>query len=113
MAVGIGGRERVALVVVGRRADPALARRMRERVHGAVEAEPGEARGLAPARAEAGAPEEALRLGLPEAACIAGNRGHRRVLSPGREDFFTDYFLTRSVACMPFCLWPGSEHQSA
>ncbi len=60
----VGGCERASLVVARPRADPALAGRMRERADGAVEAETGEARGLAPARAEPGAPEETLGFGM-------------------------------------------------
>ena len=85
MAVGVGGSERAALVVVGRRPDPALARRVGERADGTVETEPGEARGLAAARPETGAPEQALGLAVRESAGVTGNGRHQVLLplSPG------------------------------
>jgi hypothetical protein len=117
VAIGIGRRQRAALVVVGTRADPALTWRMGERVHGAVKPEPCETRSLTSARAESGTPEEALGLGHSEAAVVVGRLGHCQSVSPDCGDFLTSlpsklYFLTRSVACMPLALWPEIEHQS-
>ncbi len=112
MAPRIGGSERPALVVVGARADPALARRVGERAHGPVEPEPGEARGLPAAGAEAGAPEETLGLRRPERPCVAGNRCHQFLLIARRRVFLDPYFVTTSVARMPRALWFEREHQS-
>ena len=61
-------RERAVVVVRGRGADEALARRAGQRADGAVEAELREALGLAWARPEAGAPEQPLGLRGPEVA---------------------------------------------
>ena len=83
--VGVGGGERPALLVVGRRADPALARWVSERADRAVQPEPGEARRFAAAGAETGAPEEPLGLRRAKRACVTGNRRHQVLLplSPG------------------------------
>ena len=113
MTVGVGRGERAALVVVGPWADPALSRRTGQRTDGAVEPESGEARSLAPAWAETGTPEQALGLRFAKRPCVAGNRCHRRLVSPGGECSLTRYFLTTSVARIPRALWLDSEHQRA
>ena len=69
----VEGRDRVPVAVLGRMPDEPLALRMGQRGDGAVEALLRELLGLARARAESGAPEEALGLSRPEAASIDGN----------------------------------------
>ena len=68
-------RERAALVVVGAGPTRLLAAGCVERADGAVEAELRERLGLARARAEAGAPEQALRLRGAERPLVGGDRG--------------------------------------
>jgi uncharacterized repeat protein (TIGR04076 family) len=70
------GRKRVALVVMRFRADEVLEAWIGERVHRAFEPELGELRGLVPARAEAGPPEQALCLSRAKWSSVGGNRGH-------------------------------------
>ncbi len=82
VAVGVAGGEPVALLVARRRPDPLLARRAGQREHGCVEPELCELRGLAAARAEAGTPEQALRLGHAEGTAVPGDRRHADSLSP-------------------------------
>ena len=69
----VEGRDRIPVAVLRRMPDEPLALRMSQRGDGAVEALPGELLGLAGARAESGAPEEALGLSRPEVASIDGN----------------------------------------
>ena len=71
-------RQRMALVVVRLRADEPLEARVDEGVHGAGEPELRERLGLALARAEAGAPEQTLGLGLSERTTIDRGRRHLR-----------------------------------
>ncbi len=72
-------RERPSLVVVRRVSDELLASGIRQRVDGAVEAEPRERLRLTPARAEAGTPEQPLCLSRPEGASICRDAGHLQV----------------------------------
>ena len=71
----VGRRQRVAVLVVGRRAaEPLLPARPRERVDRAVEALPRKLLGLAGARAEPGPPQQALGLLGAEAAPVDATR---------------------------------------
>ena len=86
---------------------------MRERADGAVETEVGEARCLTSPRAEAGTPEQALGLGVPEAALVGRYLGHFSVYRPFVARHLNRYFRTTSVVFMPRALWSPSEHHRA
>ena len=73
VAPGVGRRDRVPVVVLGRVPDEPLALRMGQQANGAVEAFLRERLGLARSRPETGTPEQALGLSRAEAASINGN----------------------------------------
>jgi hypothetical protein len=84
VAPAVEGREGAAVAVVRPRALQPVAAGPRERVHGTLEPEPGQPLGLAAARAEAGAPEEALGLRLAERSAVNGRHRAACIGAAGR-----------------------------